>query len=182
MIEGPLGKGRIILVLAPGLPWSWGEELIVAARGEALKPGRRLVPGNPSWGTMALAALDASAVALPAWSSAEELAAFIADPAAAKPGSRRRDQQARPNDQRRPGCAAGASARRVEVRHFRDHLAFPQRAAIPTLGQPLQPPLARRRGRRRLSGQEPRRRCGIARGSITTRSTNRTCRKSSWTR
>ena len=85
VIEGPLGKGRIVLVLAPGLPWSWGSELLVAARGEALKPGERLVPGNPSWGTMALAALDHDAVALPAWSTAEELAAFIADPAKLKP-------------------------------------------------------------------------------------------------
>ena len=86
VIEGPLGKGRVVLVLAAGLPWSWGKELIVAARGEALKPGQQLVPGNPSWGSMALAALDASAVALPAWSTAAELVAFIADPAAAKPG------------------------------------------------------------------------------------------------
>ena len=59
VIEGPLGKGRIILALAPRLPWSWGSEFIAAARGEPLKPGERLVPGNPSWGTMALAALNA---------------------------------------------------------------------------------------------------------------------------
>jgi uncharacterized protein (DUF608 family) len=84
VIEGPLGKGRIILALAPRLPWSWGCELIAAARGEALKPGERLVPGNPAWGTMALAALDADGAALPAWSTAEELMAFLSDPASGK--------------------------------------------------------------------------------------------------
>jgi len=83
VIEGPLGKkGRIILALAAGLPWSWGHELLAAARGEALQPGERLVPGNPTWGTMALAAFDAHAAALPAWTTAAELAAFIADPSA----------------------------------------------------------------------------------------------------
>jgi uncharacterized protein (DUF608 family) len=85
VIEGPLGKGRIILALAPGLPWNVGGEVLQAARGEALKPGERLVPGSPSFGTMALTAFDPAAVALPAWSQDGELAAFLADPARAKP-------------------------------------------------------------------------------------------------
>jgi hypothetical protein len=81
VIEGPLGKGRILLVLAAKLPWSWGAALALASRGEALKPGERLVPGWPAWGTMALAALDPKAVALPGWTTAVELATFAADPA-----------------------------------------------------------------------------------------------------
>jgi non-lysosomal glucosylceramidase len=87
VIEGPLGKGRIIMALAPGLPWNWGSEMLTAARAEPLKPGERLVPGNAAWGTMALAALDSDAVALSAWSTAEELAAFMSDPAHAKRAS-----------------------------------------------------------------------------------------------
>ena len=67
VIEGPLGHGRIILALAPGLPWSWGSPLLAANRGTPLKAGQRLMPGNPALGTMALAAFDGSAVALPAW-------------------------------------------------------------------------------------------------------------------
>ena len=82
IIEGPLGKGRVILVLASGLPWSWGSALMAASRGEPLKPGERLVPGHPSWGTMALLALKPEAAALCAWSNADELAAFLADPVA----------------------------------------------------------------------------------------------------
>jgi uncharacterized protein (DUF608 family) len=84
VIEGPLGKGRIILALAPALPWAWGSELLSAARGQPLKRGERLLPGNAAWGTMALAAFDAHAVALPAWSNTDELAAFVADPAGGK--------------------------------------------------------------------------------------------------
>jgi uncharacterized protein (DUF608 family) len=80
VIEGPLGQGRIIMALAPGLPWNWGRELLTAVRAEPLKPGERLTPGNGAWGTMALAALDSNAVALPAWSTADQLAAFVADP------------------------------------------------------------------------------------------------------
>ena len=80
VIEGPLGKGRIILALAPELPWSWGSGLLTAARSEPLKPGEQLTPGNPAWGTMALAALDADAIAMPAWSTSEGIAAFAVDP------------------------------------------------------------------------------------------------------
>ena len=63
LIEGPLGKGRIILSLARGLPWSLGTTLLAEARGKPLAAGERLLPGAPSWGTMALAALDGKAVA-----------------------------------------------------------------------------------------------------------------------
>lgn len=80
VIEGPLGKGRIILALAPALPWSWGSSLLAAGRGEPLKPGERFEPGSPSWGTMALSALDTAAQALSAWTSVDELEAFAADP------------------------------------------------------------------------------------------------------
>ena len=80
LIEGPLGKGRIILALAPGLPWSMGSPLLSLSRGESLKPGERLVPGNTTWGSMALAAFDGPAVAFPAWTRPEEIAAFVADP------------------------------------------------------------------------------------------------------
>ena len=55
--------------------------LLAASRSEPLQPGERLVPGTPGWGTMALAALDDRAVALPGWSTAEGLTAFVADPA-----------------------------------------------------------------------------------------------------
>jgi uncharacterized protein (DUF608 family) len=87
VIEGPLGKGRILLVLAGKLPWSWGAALASASRGETLKPGESLVPGSPGWGTMALTALDPGAVALPGWTAAAELATFIADPAPGKPAA-----------------------------------------------------------------------------------------------
>ena len=73
IIEGPFGKGRILLVLAPGLPWSWGSVLLAAARGKPLAAGERLVPGHPGWGSMALIALDEQAAALTAWSQDEQL-------------------------------------------------------------------------------------------------------------
>ncbi|MGA2031441.1 MAG: GH116 family glycosyl-hydrolase, partial [Thermoguttaceae bacterium] len=82
VIEGPLGKGKIILALAPGLPWDLGSELLASRRGEPLRSGERLVPGSPNWGSMALTAFDARAVALCGWASAEEIAAFISDPQA----------------------------------------------------------------------------------------------------
>lgn len=81
ILEGPLGKGRIILVLAPNLPWNWGSVLLAASCGVPLKDGERLVPGTPGWGTMALAALDEQTLALPGWTSDESLAAFVANPA-----------------------------------------------------------------------------------------------------
>ena len=78
VLEGPLGKGRIVLVLAADLPWSWGSELLLASRGQPLQAGERLAPGTPGWGTMTLAALDDQAVALPGWSTPEQLTAFAA--------------------------------------------------------------------------------------------------------
>ena len=93
VIEGPLGKGRIILALAPGLPWNWGSVLLTAARGTPLERGQHLVPGSPSFGSMVLAALDGGAVELPAWSRGEELAAFIADPAKARPATDERPSE-----------------------------------------------------------------------------------------
>ncbi len=78
VIQGPLGKGSIVLALAPGLPWSLGSERLAALRGEPLKAGERLMPGSPAWGSMALTAFDARAVALPGWASADEIAAFAA--------------------------------------------------------------------------------------------------------
>ncbi len=87
VIQGPLGKGSIVLALAPGLPWSLGNKLLAALRREPLKTGERLVPGNPAWGSMALTAFDARAVALPGWTSAAEIAAFVADPKAKAAGT-----------------------------------------------------------------------------------------------
>jgi uncharacterized protein (DUF608 family) len=73
IVEGPLGKGRIVLVLAPGLPWNWGSALLAALRGKPLGPGEQLVPGSPGWGTMALVAIDPNAACLPGWSKSEDL-------------------------------------------------------------------------------------------------------------
>jgi non-lysosomal glucosylceramidase len=86
VIQGPLGKGRVILALAPALPWSVGSELLAAQRGEPLKSGERLVPGNPVWGTMTLGAFDDRAVALPGWATADQIAAFLSA-AKARPAS-----------------------------------------------------------------------------------------------
>ncbi|HEY2146485.1 MAG TPA: GH116 family glycosyl hydrolase, partial [Pirellulales bacterium] len=80
VIQSPLRKGKLILALAPGMPWNVGRSLIGGARTEGLKNGEELEPGNTSWGTMALASLDAEAIALPAWTTADEFAAFAADP------------------------------------------------------------------------------------------------------
>ncbi len=86
MIQGPLGKGSVVLALAPGLPWSLGSELLadpeyrVPRRREPLKAGERLVPGGTTCGTMALTAFDAQAAALSGWANAAEIAAFVADP------------------------------------------------------------------------------------------------------
>ncbi len=77
IVEGPLGKGRILLVLAPGLPWSWGSALLAALRGKPLKPGEQIVPGSPGWGTMALTALASEAAALPGWTKPENLLAWL---------------------------------------------------------------------------------------------------------
>jgi len=94
MIEGPLGKGRVALTLATGVPWATGAGPLVAARRGPWAFGEHLVSGHPSWGTMALAALDAEAAALPAWTNPGELPALLASAAerpvnheaASKPG------------------------------------------------------------------------------------------------
>ena len=80
VIEGPLGKGRIVLSLAPGLPWDAGSALLVALRGQPLKPGEQIVPGWQEWGTMALTTMEAQASALLGWTKSGGLAAWLAGP------------------------------------------------------------------------------------------------------
>ncbi|MCR4415224.1 MAG: non-lysosomal glucosylceramidase, partial [Thermoguttaceae bacterium] len=110
IIEGPLGKGRVILVLGSRLPWSWGSALLAASRGQPLKPGERLTPGHPGWGTMALAALEPNAAVLPAWSSPDRLADFLTRPGEAKsPAQAVKDDPAGPGATS-PGTAPGTTA------------------------------------------------------------------------
>ncbi len=80
-----MGKGRIILALAPGLPWSWGSQLLLAARTTPLEADERIVPGASALGTMALAVLDAPAIALPAWTESKQVLDLLSesDPAQA---------------------------------------------------------------------------------------------------
>ena len=80
LVEGPLGKGRIVLALAPELPWSWGSGLLAAARGTPLSAGERVVPGASDWGTLTLAAVAEHVASLPGWTEDEEIAGFSADP------------------------------------------------------------------------------------------------------
>ena len=80
LVEGPLGKGRIVLALAPELPWSWGSVLLAAARGKPLSAGERVVPGASDWGTLTLAAVAENVASLPGWTKDEEIAGFLADP------------------------------------------------------------------------------------------------------
>lgn len=88
IVEGPLGKGRVLLVLAAGLPWSWGCALLAAARGKPLGAGEQMVPGSSGWGTMALTALEPSAAALPGWTSGDRLLEWLSNlPAGAKAAS-----------------------------------------------------------------------------------------------
>ena len=58
---------------------------------------------------MALAAFDAPAVALPAWTSAEEIAAFVADPGQASRPAAEVVEQAGRNDQRGAGASPSRS-------------------------------------------------------------------------
>ncbi|MCY2994260.1 MAG: GH116 family glycosyl-hydrolase [Planctomycetota bacterium] len=78
IIEGPLGKGRVILCLAPNLPWDWGRALLASCGGRTLTADEQLVPGAAGWGTMALVALEPKAVASN-WATGDELAAFLSD-------------------------------------------------------------------------------------------------------
>ena len=87
VIEGPLGSGRGVLVLAPDLPWHWGCALLASARGQALGAGEEFAPGHTDHGTLALTAVDPRATALVAWRTTEELGAFIKDNGPAAAGS-----------------------------------------------------------------------------------------------
>jgi len=78
LITGPLGKGRLVLALAQDLPWSWAAALFAAFRGQPLELGQRVMPGSPSCGTMALAALDEKAVASPRWINRQEIVTGLA--------------------------------------------------------------------------------------------------------
>ncbi|TWT81025.1 hypothetical protein CA13_24720 [Planctomycetes bacterium CA13] len=73
LIEGPLGKGRIILAMASGLPWSVGSPLLLASRKTPLQSNERIVPGAEALGTMALSVLDANANVLHAWTESEQV-------------------------------------------------------------------------------------------------------------
>jgi uncharacterized protein (DUF608 family) len=68
LITGPLGKGRIVLALAPNLPWNWAASLFPS---EPLRDGEHIAPSVG--GTMALAALAADAVATARWAAREEI-------------------------------------------------------------------------------------------------------------
>ena len=77
VIEGPLGKGRIVLALAAGLPWSWGSELLLAAHA-ASRSSRASgsCPAIPAGAPWPWRPSMPAAVALPAWTTADELAAL----------------------------------------------------------------------------------------------------------
>jgi hypothetical protein len=156
VIQGPLGKGSVIFALAPGLPWSLGSELLAALCSKPLGPGERLVPGSPNWGSMALAAFDARALALCGWTTAGEIAAFVADPKARAAES---EVVSKPGETVNAALGVPFTLSPGESRSavFAITWHFPNVAAVPPRGQPLQPPLARRHGRGRLSRQEPRR-------------------------
>lgn len=77
VVQTPLGKGRFIMALAPGMPWHWTESLVVNALGAADPSQLRVLPGSPYYGTMALAAFDGRATACAAWSDPSALAAQL---------------------------------------------------------------------------------------------------------
>ncbi|MBN2474202.1 MAG: twin-arginine translocation signal domain-containing protein [Pirellulales bacterium] len=85
VIEGPLGKGRVVLALAPGLPWNWGSQLLLASRKTPPAADERIVPGASALGTMALAVLDAPAVALPSWTESRQVLDFLGQSAPVRP-------------------------------------------------------------------------------------------------
>jgi len=74
VVDGPLGKGRLVLVLAKDLPWSWAAALFEGALNEGLKKGEQIIPYLHGWGTMAFTVLDDKAVAVPKWTRCEEIA------------------------------------------------------------------------------------------------------------
>ncbi|HIE51465.1 MAG TPA: hypothetical protein EYP85_06870 [Armatimonadetes bacterium] len=69
-----IGQAQWALGLAPNLPWSWAEPLLVTARGKPLKEGERLVTASPRYGTMCLA-VDTPASGTARWSDPMALAA-----------------------------------------------------------------------------------------------------------
>ncbi len=73
IVAGPLGKAKVVLCLAGGLPWSWAARLLAAARGVPLGEGQRIVSGSPAFGTMALATPDEGATATAKWTDGEAL-------------------------------------------------------------------------------------------------------------
>lgn len=77
LLLGSVGAARFALSLAPGLPWSWAERLLMAVRGEPLKEGERLVTASPRYGTMCLA-VDAPAKGTARWSDPQRLATEFA--------------------------------------------------------------------------------------------------------
>ncbi|MBU4285781.1 MAG: hypothetical protein KKD76_02635 [Verrucomicrobia bacterium] len=83
LIDGPLEKGRVLLALAPDLPWAWGAAWLAKMGGIKLRAGERLTPGAPGWGSLVLAVLDGDGCALPRWNDAKTLTAFLDNPAAA---------------------------------------------------------------------------------------------------
>ena len=178
------GQGPDLLALAPGLPWSWGSAFGWPRAATPLEAGRSTRARLARAGArMALAALDApAAVALPAWTAAAELAAFIADPAKARPPAERRPSK--PGETINAALAvpfrARARANRARVT-FALAWHFPNVQRFQHCGQSLQPPLARRHGRRRATWRRTSRPSGNGRSSITTRSTSRTCRRNSST-
>ena len=174
LIEGPLGKGRIILALAPRLPWSWGQTLLIAERRKWLKSRGDVTPGNSAWGTMTLAAFEAGVVAFPEWYTAEQVRNFIE-------GLPRQDQKQAPAREDAGGDTFGSGVprddatskdgetinaglesapqnqtRRIQICHLRDHLALSERATLPTFGKLLFTPLSRCHRCRRISRRESR--------------------------
>ena len=105
---------------------------------------------------MALAALDADAAALPAWCTAEELTAFLSDPASGKTAADEATQQAGRNHQRRPQPPPRLQPGESKSVTFAITWHFPNVQRFQHSGQSLQPPLGRRHGGRQLRGQESR--------------------------
>ena len=183
MIEGPLGKGRMILALAPGCRGA-GAARCWPPRAAAAEGRRAAGARLPGWGTMALAACEEQAAALPGLDDrASSWPALLAESGRRpKPGRRSSDQPARRDGQRGAGRAVHAAARR---RADRDLRASPgtsptssgsstRATCTAAAGSTPWPSAATS-----PSTAEP---CGSGRGSTTRPSTSRTCPRSSWTR
>ena len=109
------------------------------------------MPGSPGLGTMALASLDALRRS-PAGLVARPRAGGLPRRSGQGEKARRRYAPSKPGQTINAALAVplALAAGRVEVGHVRHHLAFPQRPALPTRRQSLQPPLGRRDRRRRI--------------------------------